>query len=1423
MTTVTGVEEGTQEVIQGVGTNLIYKFNDISDLKAIDIINNARNDFLFAFLSGGMAGAVTSNFQYDRIVKDTKDKLLALKDSKGQNLYTKEQAEKVAKETASLAMSNEIIDEIIGISRNERDNSLSREARNPKEMKRIIEENLKKMETALPEIKKQMLDIKDKVKENFSGLGLDKEQLDMIAEMTQARAMMYYNAFGITPLQFYYLNELEITVDENSNILSNGRETGYTVRFNEEKVSQAISSGNISNIIQSIRTKENLDKFGDFVNKLVNEGRLTQEQRSMIYSQLADRMNEIPTVAQVVDRVREEEVDKLTNNKKETIIASGGINDETYQPTNEFRRLQEESKRISNEVSWRERSQLLNDELRQRIILSLSKELQSRSNFSGNNFRFDIKAKTPFGTTFNLSNNIDGQTFRDMFEIARTFTTNGELVDLHTVEEYNTYTNYLSEDGLSGFSITPEGDLVSVFNARDVSGKKGFLYAIAPIVKEKARTLDCYNSTKQPLMKMYSEVFGFKPVAYMDYNMAYDHDNIALNHENPQVYFMANTNKDVKLKKFDDWDKTKAYQLEAVNSNQDVFNQSAYHGTPHRFEEFSTEKIGTGEGAQAHGWGLYFAENKDVSERYRRLLTSGNDVDFTSNKPISQEQKEYLKDLIDWTNVDNSNKDWYLKQLKNEIKYMQDMFTKTLNNAEQDKQTQTYLLNKLKEFDGEIEQFINALTNEELSMKVVFYGKLISVKDFFKQIIGAYPTKQDIIQMCNNQIDSDNMQTKKAKEILNLLKDIDLDSLSVQTKKSGQLFQVDIPENDVLLDEDKTFDEQPEKVKENLKKLFKSEEFKNEIFGYIQNETDNDYLKILKKYYDAVVTNFNIDKQNEISKELTKFEQEHPYMFDEIENRDIENEPVSIIETIGQIVGNDTELTGKEIYGLLTKINTLSQKGASLLLNKYGIKGITYDGRQDGRAYVIFDDKAIKILEKYYQSEINKTIEQDLKNLGYTKDVYFEDREDKIDDKDVTKIQDFKDIVDSDKDVSFSISLGQTPKKLVESGAKQRELFVSKEIINKSQNKKNIGHDLDKEILKQVPEKLYNPIAVMKSRTVDNSLVVITELNDKKNNPVIIAIKLDNKGRNNNIINEIKTIHGRSGFENLFGHSLFEKKVAKIDIKKAKSLPTNYRAVLAQRVANSSNWILAQNNGNVNTDNPRGATTVFDRQYWIELYSSADKSTLLHESTHAFLSEVLYLANGKNPSPKILSIKKQLDDWLGVPENNGRYSTRQQELFAKSSETYFREGKAPTAKLKIVFERFRKWLANIYDSIKDDLPKINDDVRELFDTILSRSYDVPDSNIYAGKEKAIKEVIKNINEGRASEVDGITIDDVYNLLNVAYVRKPSKPTKNLKQLLNEKNIYDFNELNKAGADTVFRILKDGGYIKEDATAENAGT
>ena len=43
----------------------------------------------------------------------------------------------------------------------------------------------------------------------------------------------------------------------------------------------------------------------------------------------------------------------------------------------------------------------------------------------------------------------------------------------------------------------------------------------------------------------------------------------------------------------------------------------AYHGSPYDFDQFDLSKIGTGEGAQTYGHGLYFAENPDVAARYR--------------------------------------------------------------------------------------------------------------------------------------------------------------------------------------------------------------------------------------------------------------------------------------------------------------------------------------------------------------------------------------------------------------------------------------------------------------------------------------------------------------------------------------------------------------------------------------------------------------------------------------------------------------------------------------------------------------------------------------------------------------------------------------------------------------------------------------
>ena len=61
----------------------------------------------------------------------------------------------------------------------------------------------------------------------------------------------------------------------------------------------------------------------------------------------------------------------------------------------------------------------------------------------------------------------------------------------------------------------------------------------------------------------------------------------------------------------------------------------AYHGSPHEFEKFDSSKIGSGEGAQAYGHGLYFAENEKVAKGYQERL-AGKGHPFTK-----EEAKEF--------------------------------------------------------------------------------------------------------------------------------------------------------------------------------------------------------------------------------------------------------------------------------------------------------------------------------------------------------------------------------------------------------------------------------------------------------------------------------------------------------------------------------------------------------------------------------------------------------------------------------------------------------------------------------------------------------------------------------------------------------------------------------------------------------------
>ena len=247
----------------------------------------------------------------------------------------------------------------------------------------------------------------------------------------------------------------------------------------------------------------------------------------------------------------------------------------------DFRRLQEESRRIANTTNWKERSSIINENLRKRLSGILGRELQRRGSSNGNGYESVVVEGK--GNKFKVYTNVDADTYHDIFEIARIYTVNGELVDLHPVKTvtdengdneigYNDCINYLSSDGMAGFSVTDSGDLISVFNTHKDDAHRGWIEAIRPIVNEVAVTCDCYDAAVQPLPRMYERKLSWKIASVMDHNMDFDHDDIAKNYNDPKVAFLVNTDKAVEIKYFDkdSYDRAKAYRDSFIDNVKQI-------------------------------------------------------------------------------------------------------------------------------------------------------------------------------------------------------------------------------------------------------------------------------------------------------------------------------------------------------------------------------------------------------------------------------------------------------------------------------------------------------------------------------------------------------------------------------------------------------------------------------------------------------------------------------------------------------------------------------------------------------------------------------------------------------------------------------------------------------------------------------------
>ena len=292
------------------------------------------------------------------------------------------------------------------------------------------------------------------------------------------------------------------------------------------------------------------------------------------------------------------------------------------------------------------------------------------------------------------------------------------------------------------------------------------------------------------------------------------------------------------------------------------YSITAWHGSPHDFETFSLGHIGSGEGAQVHGWGLYFAGNRNVSEHYRDELSYHNG-----------------KVLV----VDGVERDW---------NYSDTVEDKTLKR----------LIQTVRNI-GDVEK-----TRERLAK--------VNQTDMVKQAIQY----------------------------------IDEGRVKVEDKK-GSLFQVEIPDESEMLDEQRPVDSQPARYA--LHDILESALEDNQLRNWAKNELPDSYKPDMSR------------------------EQVVNLLWDSMKVKN----------------GGRDFYQGLARWAMETE-GKANPKAASELLNTYGIPGIVYEGGQDGRCYVVFDDEAIEIIGRF--SKGKEKLRNLLRSMTFPKDSELTSQEQEI-------------------------------------------------------------------------------------------------------------------------------------------------------------------------------------------------------------------------------------------------------------------------------------------------------------------------------------------------------------------------------------------------------------------------------------------
>lgn len=138
---------------------------------------------------------------------------------------------------------------------------------------------------------------------------------------------------------------------------------------------------------------------------------------------------------------------------------------------------------------------------------------------------------------------------------------------------------------------------------------------------------------------------------------------------------------------------------------------------------------------------------------------------------------------------------------------------------------------------------------------------------------------------------------------------------------------------------------------------------------------------------------------------------------------------------------------------------------------------------------------------------------------------------------------------------------------------------------------------------------------------------------------------------------------------------------------------------------------------------PRGQVNISQSKAIITLFKNADMSTALHEMAHIFLADMADLAMQENIPEWLGEDMDTIREWLGVGED-GVITEAMHEQFARGFEAYLREGRAPSSALQRAFTSFRKWLLQIYSSVKSLNVDVSPEMKGVFDRLIATQEEI---------------------------------------------------------------------------------------------------